>query len=273
MSNGLPNDSCVFAFPELTADEVETTSSTLVTGAPQPTALVGLLHAVGRDMERDSKGSLERLEGLVLAVHSWHPHPGIARHPGDRKGPAPILDAPKAAMEFTLFVTTRDVSAGEAPGFLSVMDRALEARRISGSQVWRRVGTGRVLKDAAAAKRLVSSLPFASVLCAPDNDLPPNGPGVDSMDALLRAVGFGRGGAARERGWVVPVSIGYRAIAAASEMRGLRGGATRHEWVEEIVGLAQWKPLRAAVEGGLRGCAWRARSGDVPPGLYVAEAI
>lgn len=67
-----------------------------------------------------------------------------------------------------------------------------------------------------------------------------------------------------QKGSLVPIDIGYRALSKVVPRSGLRmaDGIEGHAWVEGVISIGEWVPKGRAIHTGLRDCLWNYRPND-----------
>lgn len=274
----------VLVVPCMRVDDVSALSGTSVIGPPPPSTFLGWGHFVERKLGAGP------VRGVAIGMHSFSMHQGFPKIPVDDAGAArsgvgagPIIEAPRARMVASLLLAL-DIPREEVPGVAARAAAMLFGMRFAGGVI---VGAGvsgaadgtpgpAVIgcADPDSFRRVVFSLPGCAFL-RDRSDLFQNGR--DCLDTLLDAVGrtevhegvWRRG----QRGWVVPIQKGFRAISKVAQRRGARDsdGVQGHVWAEEILGLGEWVSRARAWSSGMQGVFW-SHTADPERGLYEAVA-
>ena len=256
----------------LNADDIQALACHAVFGAPQPTALLGFMHALARKM-----GMPGIFSTISLISHEFGIAKGFPKHPGKTE-PAPIMDDPKAYMRFSIILRTNDVATDDCLTLPAIVERAVMSMRISGSTLWKSEGSVVVKTGAGDIGAILSGMKNSCVLMDRTNILPLNGTGEDSLASLLNFLSASRNEVSGNferplKGWLVPLLVGYRAISKPRRISGLRGNAPEHAWVEEILGLGQWIPLSKARREDFSSCLWGYEKTGTERGLFLATAL
>ena len=129
--NNLPDGSAVIVIPHISVQDIQLVSGMHVMGAPEPTALVGLMHNLAR-----RSGLLSNITGIAMMSHSLSMQAGYARNPGGPDGIAPVLDSPKGTMTCSLLLSTKKVFEDGNPDEAAYAIRsALRGMRLAGGTI------------------------------------------------------------------------------------------------------------------------------------------
>lgn len=275
----------VLVIPCMRVDDISTLSGTSVIGPPQPSTFLGWGHFMEREL------GVGPVRGVAMAIHSFSMHQGFPKIPVDDAkgartgaGAGPIIEAPRARMVASLLLVL-DVRHEEVQGIAARAAAMVSGMRFAGGMIVSagiadaslEGGRGPAVVGCAAPdtfRRAVFALPGCAFL-RDRSDLFQGGG--DSLDTLLDAVartkvqeGIWRRG---QRGWVVPIQKGFRAISKVSRRRGARDGdgVEGHVWAEEILGLGEWVSRGRAWSSGMQGVFW-SHSAKPEHGLYEAVA-
>lgn len=279
---------------KLEIENANAVSSPITYGFPSISGFLGAVHALNRKLV-ESGFDLD-LSGVLIACHNIHvqryrPHNysdytfNQSRNPIKKDGAtAAIIEEGKAHLTVSLVIevaTTRPGSrelADNQDEFLKHCREIIFHQRMAGGSV-HAIGNIRLLNTASADAIKKQLLP-AFVLMEAKNDLAEitrqlqqKDPSATALDALVEVAvlhhepvdtaispsGWQSRSVKSGRGWLVPMPIGFQAIAEPFEpgqLKHSRSGAYPSQYVESIYSLGKWVfPNRLPSE--FTNCFWR----------------
>ncbi len=258
-----------FVIGPMTVEDTNAVGHALIEGIPQPTALAGFLHNMGRQVP-----VLKAARGMAIAVRSFEIAAGPPRHVPDKHNEkaAPIVDDRKGRLECIL-VLTATIGDGQAEEAVAGIDSFLSRARLAGGII---VGKPRVFATTDIGE-MISRINAVSrrshFLRSRPDLLEPEGPDDrrDPLDRMLDRLAKTKG-QSRRGGFIVPVSIGYRALEKPSMDRQHRMKADdvpAHQYAEDVLGLGEFVPARRAIAEALQGCFWNYDTGFEEAGYHL----
>lgn len=291
------NSDYVLVLPNLRIDDVSAASGSFIVGPPSPVALCGFAHRVGLDALRDGIADIT-IRFVSICIHDFSIATGHVRIPPEMRGESrdkagAMLDEPVGRLQCSLLVgydvKDDDTSNTDREALIADwMASTLQKRRLSGGRfISGGLCAGSTIGVTVSRRALVCrneddliktlrALPAGSFLADRSDLMQPTGDQRDSLDMLLDAVarvqvhdersrpnaeGKPRAPTSwrrNQKGSVVPIDIGYRALSKTVARSGLRmaDGIEGHAWVEGVMSIGEWVPKGRVIHTGLRGCLW-----------------
>ena len=283
----------------IAVENANTISSPLTYGFPALSGFMGSIHALNRKLV--SAGFQVELSGVLVACHQiqvqrYRPHPyadysfNQSRKPIKRDGKtAPIIEEGKAHLTVSLVVEVStslieksNLDRAQAQ-FLEHCKHIVMQQRMAGGSV-QSVGTVKLFGTGAVDEVRKSLLPAFVLMDARRElqgimvELQDENPDANAMDALLEVAtlrhapvstkenlrDWGVSSVKTGRGWLVPMPVGFQAIAPQfepGELQNCRAPEYPSQYVESIYSLGKWVfPHRLPPE--LSQCFWRYQQQD-----------
>jgi len=252
----------------LTVDGMTAQQPDIVAGYPAPTAVAGLGHKFALDLS--ASGSFRvRSAGTAVIVHDHSTMEGHVKLPLENKTKirqnqgANILDERRARITASLIIQLECETDVEDVALLAASERIVPTLYFGGGKVFpKAAGTAAKVVVAKGGEELIEAiyaLPAGYAL-VDRSDLLNNAPSDrDPLDALLDIVEWvpqdaGEGQMSysrRNRGWLVPVFVGYQAIERKQQRSGLRNpDAVAHVFAESVYSVGEFRSVRSMISQG-----------------------
>lgn len=262
----------------LTVDGMTAQQPDIVAGYPAPTAVAGLGHKFALDLSASGKFRV-RSAGTAVIVHDHSLMEGHVKLPLEDKAKirqnkgANILDERRARVTASLIIQLECVTDVEDEALLAAAERIVPTLYFGGGKVFPKAeGTTSkvtVAKSGEALIEAIYSLPAGYALVDRSDLLDGAPTDRDPLDALLDILELvphdaGEGQAAysrRNRGWLVPVFVGYQAIERQRQRSGLRSpDAVAHVFAESVYSVGEFRSIRSMISqdsGSLSRAFWK----------------
>jgi len=290
----MSNDYLIIRKMEIT--EASMDSSPVTIGFPAVSAILGFVHALQRKLQARDKGL--KFTGAGISCHSFNPFiyrtkhdlkPSMTRNPPYKKKylskGAPFIEEGKADMNISLVI---ELQCGSfVPEELSSHIKSLLPHlRFSGGTIWQpeKITFVSVAWDDDAGQKKVLHQLMPGFVLLERRDLVEEtmkNNGVDALDAILDHLEVCQHTAKGEDpekdeiywarksgtpGWLVPVSVGYRAITPFEKIENQRDPNCEHAFAENVLTLGEFvMPIRL---DSINDIIWRPSVSE-ETGLYV----
>lgn len=294
--------------PSLRVDNVSVAGSAFVVGAPGPTAFLGFAHRLQLDLAR-AGGLADSLPilGASMIVHAFDLSPGHRRIPPEMRGEhgnmaGAMIDDPEGALTCSLVLYAKTDDKDDLAAAARHLNRNLQRYRLAGGRFVRSQAPSQLTrtgKEGAPAHpdapiltawsqedlgRMLRVLPPGSALLNATSRLETaEADGRDALDRLLDLIaatevtdGERTKWARSSQGWLVPLQVGWRALSEVADRPGMREGegVIGHAWVEDVVGLGEWRATRRtfSTKGCCPAAVWRYLEAP-PEGPYLVGTV
>jgi CRISPR-associated protein Csy2 len=275
--------------------DLSATQPDIIAGYPMPTAVAGFGYKLRLDVEKILGEDLFEHGGTAVIVHSHTELQGHSKNPQEDKDKAragagaPIIDEfrAKAVLSFVVSLEERDADS-------DYKSELMEAAEALGRRVpeWIFAG-GKVMPIVGGRHATKTSYASPETLARTLRRLPPGYLLIDRHDLMVERVEAGRDTLdalldlleateveiegdgderpkkvwrRRQRGWIVPLSVGFQAIErprVRSKAR-VNDGRTPHVYAETIYSVGEYRSLATQIarqgHGALEGALWRHRT-------------
>lgn len=261
-------------FDHVRIHDVNAIASPLTYGFPSVGGFLGAMHALSRKIT--GHGEPIYLDGVLIASHHcdvqvYRSAPfrdytfKLARHPLGKDGKSrPIIEEGKVHLDVSLVVEVRCSAVAlyhndEQKEFCTQMKEMLMRQRIAGGSVLS-IKEVRLFRADSKVSYIIGKLFPAFVLMSAQSDLleiteqlKKENAEATHLDALIATAKLAHNplesgkweakSVKRDRGWLVPIHLGYQAISplfAPDEVKEMRDNEQQSQFVEAIYGLGKW---------------------------------